>query len=112
MDLRPGLAYSGGVSHFTRELLIVTIFFKRFSKFSWFLFQMELLPVRFFICLKETNWDSRLIFSQSMVFMTLLCASGLFELQTSVNFLHDANHNLPDIIIFRCIDIDIDENRP
>ena len=36
MDLRPGLAYSGGVSHITKELLIVTIFFKRFSKFSWF----------------------------------------------------------------------------
>ena len=29
MDLRPGLAHSGGVSHITRKLLIFTIFFQR-----------------------------------------------------------------------------------
>ena len=29
MDLRPGLAHSGGVSHITRELLIFAIFFQK-----------------------------------------------------------------------------------
>ena len=36
-----------------------------------------------------------------VVFMILLYASDHFEPQTSVNFVHDANHNLFDIIILR-----------
>ena len=36
MDLRPGLAHSGGVSHLTLERTCYYYhFFKRFSTFSW-----------------------------------------------------------------------------
>ena len=40
------------------SLLFLPFFFSKYSQhFLGFLFQMELFLVRFFIWLKETNWD-------------------------------------------------------